>query len=276
MTYERPKITTYKVGDVRKYAQLKRDGIMLTLEAKDNKVRALTRHPDGAHDISAQLIGQGDFDAFRRSDLSDDPVLFCELFVPNEPASQVKSKLADGAVEDLFIESFAVPYTDEDLGLDGLATNLDFGISQMTWIPWPDCGGDDYASMSEVFAWFRNWQHHDGGYEGFVLKDGNMLNWCKWKPVLTADLVVLGFKDGQGKYLGTLGSLQLGLHDGTFICNCSGMDDTTRDYISENEDKILGSVVEVSYQRRDSGGGLRHPRFARFRDDKTREECVEI
>jgi len=269
MTYERPKIKTYEVGDVRKYAQLKRDGIMLTLKTFSVKTECLTRHPDGAHDIADQL----DLDPINL--LSDSMwvgALFCELFSPGEPASQVKSHIASGDMSKLKIECFAAPSCFDFWELEHLEELCEkIGMPFVEYMSWPDYE-DPYIAMSKVFEWF----HRSPGYEGLVLKNSNLNDWCKWKPVLTCDLVILGFKDGAGKFLGTLGSLTLGLHDGTFVCNCSGMDDATRDYISENEDKLFGTVCEVSYQRRDSGGGLRHPRFARFRDDKTREECVEI
>lgn len=59
------------------------------------------------------------------------------------------------------------------------------------------------------------------------------------------------------------------------VCECSGFNDETREYFTQNKDKMVGTVVEVKANEifRDSGK-LRHPRYLRRRFDKTVEECV--
>ena len=272
--YERPKIKTYKTGDVRRYAHLKRDGIMLTLDYREERTcKALTRHPDGAHDIAEQLdlpaVTHVPYANFRG-------VLFCELFAPGQPASQVKSLIASGTMTELEIECFAIPSMPAELSLETLKSVCKEHVKFIRFADFT-VKEDDETDDEFVEACVQAWDVQKcPDSEGYVFKNGNLLDWCKWKPVKTCDLVVLDFKEGKGKYLGTLGALVLGLHDGTEICNCSGMDDETRDEISENEEKYLGTVVEVEYQRRDSGGGLRHPRFKCFRPDKSREECLIV
>jgi|SRR6185437_5840928 len=277
MHYERPKITTYKPGDVRKYAHLKRDGIMITVighGSQDHMPTCLTRHPDGAHEI--QLGGQpGDvLYNIRRREFNG--ALFCELFAPGEEASQVKSHLANREYNSLRMECFAIPSQSANLSLESLRD-----YCKVLHVPFVDFERVDCDSVEPFIQAWSVVTPPD--YEGHVFKDGNLLNWCKWKPVLTADLIIIGYKEGKGKYLGTLGALELGIikleGDTEYyehICNCSGMDDATRDLISENEEKYLGTVIEVTYQRRDSAGGLRHPRFKGFREDKGAHECTTI
>lgn len=271
--YERPKITTYKPGDVRKYAHLKRDGIFVQVigHGDENHVpTCLTRHPDGAHEVDlsgGSRIGEQLYSLRRHRFLG---ALFCELYSPGEEASQVKSHLAAGNIGLMRLECFAIPSQSANLSLESLRD-----YCKLLRFPFVDFDQMPVACNSQdMYHWISTWKGDDT--EGYVFKDGNLLNWCKWKPVLTTDLVVIGFKEGKGKYLGTLGALELGLSDGSHVCNCSGMDDETRDLISENEEDWLGAVVEVAYQRRDSGGGLRHPRFIRRREDKGASECNEI
>lgn len=59
------------------------------------------------------------------------------------------------------------------------------------------------------------------------------------------------------------------------VCECSGFDDETREYFTENETELLGSVVEVKANGvMTDSGRMRHPRFLRMRDDKAPEQCI--
>lgn len=59
------------------------------------------------------------------------------------------------------------------------------------------------------------------------------------------------------------------------VCECGGFDDETRQYFTDNKDKLIGSVVEVKANElfRDSGK-MRHPRYMRMRFDKEPERCI--
>jgi ATP-dependent DNA ligase len=101
--------------------------------------------------------------------------------------------------------------------------------------------------------------------------------WSKLKAVDTADVVVTGYKPGQGKFQGLIGAILFGQYkDGVLVerSACSGMDDETRRYISEHKDEYLGSVIEVRYFGRVGNGSFRHPNFVQVRTDKLAEECV--
>ena len=110
--------------------------------------------------------------------------------------------------------------------------------------------------------------------EGWVLKNANYTSWWKVKPTKDIDVIVTGFKDGDGKFLGLVGALKCSLlvngemHE---IASVSGMDDETRLDIDEKKD--LNRVCEVEYQHLGNGHRLIHPRFIRWRDDKPFTEC---
>lgn len=61
------------------------------------------------------------------------------------------------------------------------------------------------------------------------------------------------------------------------VCECSGFDDEVREYFTEHQSEIVGTVIEVKANEifRDSGK-LRHPRYMRRRYDKSPEECVWV
>lgn len=59
------------------------------------------------------------------------------------------------------------------------------------------------------------------------------------------------------------------------VCECGGFDDDTRAYFTDNQQKVIGTVVEVKSNEimRDSGR-LRHPRYLRMREDKAPDRCT--
>lgn len=273
----RPKIKAFDDSRSYQYAHLKRDGIWLELSGGQG-ARPLqgcwTRHPtDLYHQLSHHPTV---IEFFRRAADDRDIVRFyCELYAPGHPQSEVKSLLANGKMGGLVIEAFASPDLVSDAPLHHVAVYASkFGV------PFNNnyhlMHGLDEAARESIYDHLL----HSPDSEGVVYKDGNLWNWSKRKAEPTTDLVIIGYTDGRpgktGKMIGKVGALMLGLHGGAHVCNCSGMDDAVRDEITANRDAYLGKVVEVRYQYVGSGGGLRHPRFVRFRDDKRPEECTEI
>ena len=129
----------------------------------------------------------------------------------------------------------------------------------------------------------------EGGGEGVILKHldapyGDPLAWVKVKISETYDVVITGYKPAtevslkvngelsQTKFAerGWIGAIMFDLGGVTGFC--SGMDEETRQYISEHQKECIGRVVEVRAQERLPSGALRHPRFVRFKDDKTMED----
>lgn len=101
------------------------------------------------------------------------------------------------------------------------------------------------------------------GHEGIVLKRGT--SWLKVVPIKYADIRVTGFKEGKGKYVGTLGSIE------TEHCNVSGMDDAMRNAIWHNRAACMGKLIQVAYREVTTTGKLRFPVFMGFRPDKVTE-----
>lgn len=110
--------------------------------------------------------------------------------------------------------------------------------------------------------------------EGSVLKLRNSAyegrrhkSWLKLKNVESADVLITGYKPGQGKYQGAIGAIQFRDLSTGVEGYCSGMDDATREEISRNKEKFLHTTIEIAH----FGllvDGYRHPQFVRFRLDK--------
>lgn len=112
-----------------------------------------------------------------------------------------------------------------------------------------------------------------GGYEGIMLKHRKSTyeykrnaSWIKIKPEETEDLEIVGFNEGNGRLKGTLGSLDVTRKN--VVTSVSGIPDAMRDFIWENRDSLMGTMVEVSYQMLSPDKKLLFPRFKRLRPDK--------
>lgn len=94
----------------------------------------------------------------------------------------------------------------------------------------------------------------------------------KVKKFNSADLRVIGFEEGTGKYVGMLGALICDYKDNVVRAG-SGLTDNQRKEIWQNRSKYLDTIVEISYfeETKDSTGkkSLRFPTFKDFRPDKT-------
>lgn len=116
------------------------------------------------------------------------------------------------------------------------------------------------------------------GFEGIILKDANS-KWedrrskyqLKFKAELDADLLVVAWVEGEGKYAGKLGSVICKTSDDKLIVNVgSGFNDKDREM---TPDQIVGKIITVKYNEKignksNDSISLFLPRFICIREDK--------
>ena len=119
------------------------------------------------------------------------------------------------------------------------------------------------------------------GGEGVIVKplDGTYekkrsFNWLKIKAQDSVDCPIVGYEEGTGKYVDTLGALVVD-YKGVLV-SVSGMKDADRHEFWSNQDKYMGVLVEVEYHEETPDKSLRHPRFKRVRHDKPVEDGVGV
>ena len=110
------------------------------------------------------------------------------------------------------------------------------------------------------------------GWEGIVIKQETSRygeDWFKYKQQQTKDFLVAGYTQGQGEWLGTIGSIELfDIQTGLSVGQCSVGSDYHRDYFTTAAAAdILDIIVEVEYQQYTASNQLRHPRLLRIRTD---------
>lgn len=247
------------------FATVKYDGHSITLE-KDSLGVVTTRTPKKI--ITKQLLVccKTWIERFTRH-APNGTLLKCEIFVPNGDATDVPHHLKEGLPLSLRVLA-VIRYGGCDVsGADIPMAQRYSEATGLPYIEWyrftPGRTEQEYNNLAIT-----------KGIEGWVFKNINYDpdNEYKLKPILTADLVVSGFKDGRGKYAGLIGALLLADSTGRVVASVSGMDDATR--INIDEDTDLGRICEVAYQKVTRQGKLRHPRFKRWRDDKTDADYI--
>jgi ATP-dependent DNA ligase len=116
------------------------------------------------------------------------------------------------------------------------------------------------------------------GGEGVMLKNPDALydpggrhanNWYKVKKFDTIDVFIVGYKEGEGKYKGMLGALNVQIPGKDMSVGCfwvAGMDDDWRKEFYDNFPKYHNKMIEVKHFGL-TAGTPRFPQFLRMRPD---------
>lgn len=255
----------FRTGLRLRYAHCKLDGHYVEIvkhdrlhvyTSTDREITHLLRHHDWFQRLAARL--------------PTSHRIAGELWLPGKTSTDVPTAIANEA-DDLLFSAFAAFCVAENAPLEIVERYFTSHI------------GTSFAPFHTIVS-----EDVDGFLicnpvvlgEGWVFKSGNRSDWYKWKPVNTADCVVIGFTQGNGKYAGKIGSLVVGVYedDGRKmreVAQVSGMTDAERDEFTTSIAAYLGRVVEIEYQfvYKDTLT-LRHPRYVRLRDDKKAKECT--
>lgn len=116
----------------------------------------------------------------------------------------------------------------------------------------------------------------DAGDEGLVIRQG--IKWLKVVPTIFADVKVTGVKEGTGKYVGSLGSIQTNHGSvGSILTqlNSKGQkisDKLFRQALWDNKEKLIGMIIQVGYREMTIHKKMRFPKYVRLRKDKEVED----
>jgi DNA ligase-1 len=119
------------------------------------------------------------------------------------------------------------------------------------------------------------------GLEGTIIKhpdgiweDTTSKNQVKLKLSADVDLVIIGFKPGNGKNVKTFGSIMCQSSDGLLEVNISGLTDKLRKDIHDRRDELLSTIITVTANsimkpsKSNAKYSLFLPRWCDFRPDK--------
>lgn len=147
----------------------------------------------------------------------------------------------------------------------------------------------EVSTLEEVMMHFEEVVKRNG--EGTVCKSMDGV-WADTKPSyqikvkkeINLDLKITGFNYGTGKNANLISSLNAESEDGLLKTSPTGITEDDMEYITNNQDKLLNTIIEVKCSgiSQDNQGNysLLHPVFKLLRTDKsianTLEECIEI
>ena len=146
------------------------------------------------------------------------------------------------------------------------------------------------SSEAEIHALYESVRAR--GLEGLIIKEPKAFYhrrrnhaWMKIKAEESTDVPIVGYEEGTGKYEGMLGAIIVAFdkkchengahganhdHPAAVRVNVgSGLSDSQRQSFWEDREALIGRVIEVEFHEITPDGSLRHPRFKRFRDDKS-------
>jgi DNA ligase 1 len=137
------------------------------------------------------------------------------------------------------------------------------------------------TDKDEIAKW-SDWATQQG-HEGIMLNTADGFyetkrnsGLLKVKKFHNADVLCTGVFEGTGKYSGTLGGITID-YKGTSVGVGSGFTDEERDYYWNNQDEIIGKIIDVQFfeettNDKNYGISLRFPTIKSVRTDKTVED----
>lgn len=136
--------------------------------------------------------------------------------------------------------------------------------------------GADHTKIDEILK-----KVDSEGYEGLMCirdmpyKTKRHNGMLKCKTFKSCDIPIIGFEEGEGKYVGTLGSVVARYKDNNTVNIGSGYTDEQRVNIWQNKDELIGRMIQVKYKEesKDKTTGLLSLQFPIF--EGIREEGKE-
>lgn len=190
------------------------------------------------------------------------------------PLSEFKAGISKKKYSERFGDLSRAVEKTKKTGIDATAATL-AGKSSKYWM----IHSKVVNSLDEAVAHFN--ELLASGEEGTILKnyaglweDTRSKHLVKFKAEKDADLEIIGWNPGEGKFAGQVGSLICASSDRKVIVSISGFSDALRLQITRDIEQLIGTIITVIYNERitsqqNVADSLFLPRFAEFRTDKT-------
>lgn len=198
----------------------------------------------------------------------------------NIPKTGLKFNFFDYIPYDEFIKGKSKnKYSDRRLAIDSAFNDLFDKHEPKFFVNVPVLySGSDKNEIAKWSDWATQQGHEgimlntaDGFYE--TKRNSGLL---KVKKFHNADVLCLSVFEGTGKYAGTLGGITID-YNGNKVNVGSGFTDEERDYYWNNQDEIIGKIIDVQFfeettNDKNDGISLRFPTIKSVRTDKTIED----
>lgn len=179
---------------------------------------------------------------------------------------------------DFWLGKSRLIYTERRGAIEAMFKNCFVNTKYIVKVPTLYSGSD----VAEIAKWSDKVTKL--GYEGIMLNTSGGFYQTKRTPDLlkvkkfhSADILCTDVFEGEGRLSGTLGGIYVDFK-GTKVGVGTGFTDEQRDYYWNNQDKIVGEIVEIKYfeestNQKDDSISLRFPvfqdlKFKTIRDDK--------
>ncbi len=145
-------------------------------------------------------------------------------------------------------------------------------------------GGDilrlpHYPLGDSWHLWYQNVKRK--GWEGMVLKNSkakwdDIGAWARIKNTTEIEYMCIGFEpaDPESKYAGQVGAVRGSLIDHPCDVKCGGLNEEQRKLFTADPTRWIGQVFKATGHGWFPSGSVRHPKFAKFRSDKSMSECT--
>lgn len=276
--FDASKVKEWPVG-----IETKLDGVRALFVIEPGATKATCHSREGNEFTSVYQLNEIVFKAYENAEMKNglvlDGELFCGNFKNTVSAIRKKDKEAEGAILHVFD---MIPYEEwkayapskrsfvarrHELIVFMARGRIDTNRIQLSHYTLAHTEAEVHAAFEERIA---------AGKEGIIVKTLDSAwhprrnrGWSKMKAEESEDLKVVGCVEGEGKYVGTMGLIQLD-YNGVVVGCGTGFNDMERHEIwaMHQRGELLGKTAEIHYHEVTPDGSLRHPSWKGFRIDK--------
>lgn len=239
------------------YIEIKFDGIRVLVFRKKDHQRVLTRYAHVVPVDFAPFLEEGVYDA--------------EIWKPGMEFNKMSGQIRAGNLKGAVIEVFdyltweewnkheSPTQKERRERLEKIKFELPFRLVQSYPV-------NSEKEVEKYYQWAVK-----NGFEGIMIKESDAEyrwdrkgGWYKYKKVHYEDAQIIGFEEGTGRLVGSLGALFVKLRDGRETKVGTGFTDELRKEIWRRRDFYKGQWIEIKFQEK-GPKAVRMPVFVRFK-----------